>query len=344
MSLPPIGRQEIRAREPLQKFKGHTGLVRDIIHLPGGQRTLTCSEDGSLRLWNLESGLQIGSNWRDGKSAVVTMALSPDGQTVVSGSGDGAVRLWDIETGKVIVKWTGHGGVIWSVSWSQDGQRVVSGSIDGTARVWDVYMKNGKKIHGIINTGHIYVFAAVFSPDETMIATGGSGDKKINIWNAKTFELVKTLKGHKEHVYSLAWTADGRTLISGSADDASGILTWNTTTWEQHITFLPEHTDVIRAIAISPNQCILASASWDCTARLWNLENGHPVGSPLQHAGDVDCISFSADGRLLATGCDDNNAYTWDIAAFVIDAGLDHPLSAVDSDVCKISFLNQASQ
>jgi WD40 repeat protein len=55
---------------------------------------------------------------------------------------------------------------------------------------------------------------------------------------------------------------------------------------------------------------------------LWNLENGQLIGLPPQHADRVDCVSFSADGKLLATGCRDNNAYSWDIATIVEEAGL----------------------
>ncbi|KAG2063149.1 hypothetical protein BDR04DRAFT_1164182 [Suillus decipiens] len=58
---------------------------------------------------------------------------------------------------------------------------------------------------------------------------------------------------------------------------------------------------------------ILASASRDTTARLWNLDNGQPIIFPIEHADTVSCVSFSADGRLVATGCHDHNAYVWTI-------------------------------
>jgi WD40 repeat protein len=78
---------------------------------------------------------------------------------------------------------------------------------------------------------------------------------------------------------------------------------------------------------VSPNGRILASAHFVNTARLWNLENGQPIRSPLQHASSVSCLSFSADGTVLATGCWDNNAYTWDVSAIVREAGLEELLS-----------------
>jgi WD40 repeat protein len=325
------------ALTPCQKFEGHTDAVWGVIHLPGGNRIITGSYDGSLRVWNLESEKQIGEDWRDGESGVFSIALSPDGKKVVSGSIDGTVRLWDINTCKVITKWTGHTDAVVSVCWSQDSWRVLSGSIDGTVRQWDVEretrdVKTGETILASIKTGHKHVFAAVYSPDMTLIAIAGRDqlwnehptESSIQIWDAKTDKLVATLKGHTREVRCLVWTKDGKTLISGSFDYS--IRTWNTAKWEQ-IAILDEHTSLVLALAISPNGRILASASSDETTRLWNLDNGKPISSPLQHAESVYCVSFSAGGKLLATGCNDKNAYLWDVAAIIKEAGLDELLS-----------------
>jgi WD40 repeat protein len=274
---------------------------------------MSCSLDGSLRVWDLQSEQKMGIDWRDGESAVYAIRLSPDGKKIVSGCEDGAVRLWDVDTGKVIAKWTGHTSRVRSVCWSQDGGTVVSGSDDGTARVWDV--ESGKTVRAM-ETGLTAVCAVIYSPDTTMIATGGynySELEYVKIWDAKTGKLVANLKGHRSQVNCLAWTADGKTLISGS----NSLRTWNTATWEQ-IAILTGHT---RDIAISPNGRILASASLDNTAQLWNLENSQPIGWPLQHDHLVYCVSFSTDGKLLATGCHDKNAYTWDISAIAHEAG-----------------------
>ena len=106
-------------------------------------------------------------------------------------------------------------------------------------------------------------------------------------------------------------------------------------TWKQSAV-LTEQERAIRGIAISPDGHILASASFDDMAQLWNLENDQPIGSLLQHAEGVFCVSFSADGALLATGCCDKNAYIWDVSAIVKEAGLDEPL--MDSDVSSWTF------
>jgi WD40 repeat protein len=324
MSLPAARVQKTQAIIPRQKFEGHTSFVLGVLHLRDGQRIMTCSVDGSLRVWDMESGKQIGEDWRDQGATMNTIALSPDGKKVLSGSGDGTVRLWKIDTAKVIAKWTGHTADVRSLCWNVDGRRVVCGANDGI-RVWDA--ETGETILGPLEFGGVN--AVVYSPDETMIAAGGSNDSEdigsIKIWNANTGKLVINLEPTREvPVHCLAWPGDGKTLISGSSD--CEIRIWSTTTWQQ-ITVLTGHTAPVYDIAISPNGRILASASCDETARLWNLEHGQLISSPLQHANHVHCLSFSADGKVLAIGCWDRNAYTWDVSAIVRDAGLDELLS-----------------
>ncbi|KAG2738089.1 WD40 repeat-like protein [Suillus brevipes Sb2] len=323
MASPISKKKETSVITHRQKFEGHADSVWGAIHLPGGQRIITCSEDGSLRVWNMKSGKQIGDDWNDGDSPVWSIALSPDGKKVVSGSDDGAVRLWDIDTCKVVKKWTGHTEAVSSVCWSRDGRRVLSGSYDRTARQWEVETvpEPIENILASIETGHYAVVAAVYSPDTNLIATGGwdgRAEFSIKIWDAKTSKLVATLKGHTDEVSCLAWTKD--------ASYDSSIRTWNTTNWQQTVV-LDKHTDRVIGIAISPNDRILASVSRDKTARLWNLDNGQPISSPIQHTDEVNCVSFSAGGKQLATGCDDNNAYIWDVAAILTEAGFDDLLS-----------------
>lgn len=331
MSCPT--RQQTPAVTPRQIMGGHTHWVRGVVHLPCGRRIITGSFDGSIRLWDLESGTQIGDSWRDeeNETGVNIIALSPNGITVASGSRDGTVRLWDVKTRSIIARWKGHTWSVLSVCWSADGERVVSGSDDGTVRVWD--FETGKTVVGPIKTGHKEILAVMYLPDTSKIATRGYDENDIDedavkVWDANTGRLLTTIK-HDEDLYSLAWTwtLDETKLFSGSSDGLIGIF--NTVTWEQ-IATLEGHHDIIKAVSLSRTNRLLVSTSLDKTARLWNLDTNLPVGPPLQHKNGVDCAAFSDDGKVLVTGCRDHNTYVWDVHAILNEAGHGDLLSIPD--------------
>jgi len=313
-------------------MRGHADWVRGVAHLPDGRRIITSSFDGSLRLWNLESGVQIGNDWHDdGKEAVWSIALSPNGKTVASGSWDGKVRLWDVETEKVVAKWTGHADIVRLLCWSVDGERVVSGSKDGTIRVWDV--ESGDTVLGPIKSGYGYLSAVIYSPDTTKIATGGYNENALKIWDAKTGNLLSTIK-HDEYVCCLAWTSDQKKLISGSY---TSIRIFDTATWQQ-IAILEGHTRSVCSLSLFQNDRLLASTSYDETARLWNLDTNLPIGPPIQHEDLVRSAAISADGKLLVACCRDKNTYVWDIHTILKGGGLEDLLSILivkTSQVCR---------
>jgi len=312
-------------------MRGHTLGVGGVVHLRDRRRIITSSYDGSLRLWNLDSGAQIGNDWRDddggdggdGKEEVWIIALSPNGKTIASGGGSGKVKLWDVKTKKVIARWIGHAEGTESLCWSVDDERVVSGSNDGTIRVWDI--ENGDTVLGPIKTGHQCVHAVIYSPDTTKIATGGSNENALKIWDAKAGNLLSTIE-HVSTVWSLAWTSDQKKLITGSN---ASIRIFDTATWQQ-IAILEGHRSHVYSLSLFQNDCLLASGSWDNTARLWNLDTNLSVGPPIQHQDVVYSAAISADGKQLVTGSADKNAYEWDIHTTLKDAGLEDLLSIPD--------------
>jgi WD40 repeat protein len=263
-----------------------------------------------------------------------SIALSPNGKTVASGSKDGTMRLWDVETEKVVAKWTGHTHVAGSLCWSADGERLVSGSWDGTVRVWDV--KSRKTVLGPIKTGHRYVHAVIYSPDTTKIATGGYNEHALKVWDAKTGNLLSTIK-HDAPVWSLAWTSDQKKLITGSY---LSIRIFDTATWKR-IAILDGHIGSVSSLSLFKNDLLVSGSSSDKTARLWNLDTNLPVGLPLRHQATVESAAISADEKLLVTGCGDKNAYVWDIDTILEDARLEDLLSIPDVSVNRSAILSR---
>ena len=108
------------------------------------------------------------------------------------------------------------------------------------------------------------------SPDGRVLASGsGFEDTTIHIWDAATGELLKQLDGHTGWVCDLAFTRDGRHLISAASDQT--IRFWDTSTWTE-TKVLRGHTDEVWAIAISEPAQLVASASKDGDLMLWTKD------------------------------------------------------------------------
>ena len=117
------------------------------------------------------------------------------------------------------------------------------------------------------------------------------------------------LEGHTSYVYSVNFSADGKTLASGSSDNT--IKLWNVETGEEIRTL--SHTSYVYSVSFSADGKTLASGSHDKTIKLWNLETGDEIRTLSGHQGSVNSVSFSSDGKTLASGSDDETIKLWDV-------------------------------
>ncbi|KAG2361173.1 hypothetical protein BDR07DRAFT_1334837, partial [Suillus spraguei] len=285
-NLAPAKHQNtIIAKTLYRKIKVNNG-IKYILHLPSGQRIITCSVNGSFQVWDLERGTQLLDEWKEKAAGVEAIALSPGGKTVATGSNDGTLKLWNVNTGKVAKTLTGHRARVHSVCWNRDGERVTSGCWGGTFRVWDV--ESGETIIGPIKAGGD-VQTVCYSPDGKMIAI--SLYTVLKIWDANTGELLKTIDD--VCCRCLAWTWDGKALFAGGWR----IRKFDTATWTA---VLDGGENFVDTILLSPNRRIVATTSYfDKTAQLWNLETNQPIGTPFHHEDFVISATFSADGKFL---------------------------------------------
>ena len=110
--------------------------------------------------------------------------------------------------------------------------------------------------------------------------------------------LLKTLKGHRGLVWSVAFSSDGKSLASASRDGTVRI--WDVASG-QTITTLTGHKSVVFALAYSPDGKTLASGSWDNTIRIWDVATGKST-ILTGHTQRISRLAFSPDGKTLASG------------------------------------------
>jgi len=130
--------------------------------------------------------------------------------------------------------------------------------------------------------------------------SAGCSDQTVWICDASSGANVKALKGHSGRVTSVAFSPDGRQVVSGSMDHT--VKLWDAANGANLLT-LDKHTEWVTAVAFSSDGTRIASGSEDSTIRLWDVSNGARVRALTEHASRV---AFSTDGATLALLSTDN--------------------------------------
>jgi WD40 repeat protein/serine/threonine protein kinase len=155
------------------------------------------------------------------------------------------------------------------------------------------------------------VWSMAYSPDGGRLASAGTNDGTIRLWESATRRLVHVLVGHRA-VYSVAWSPDGKTLASAGYDDT--LRLWDTSSGLLLRT-LKAHSGGVWAVAWSPDGKILACGSQDQTVGLWDAPSGLMLRTLKGHSAEVRAVAWSPDGKTVASGSSDNTVRLWEAAS-----------------------------
>lgn len=355
------------------KLRGHDSKITDMQFSADGTRLASCSEDGTIRLWDMETRKAAGEPLRGHAEGVTSIAWFRDGQRLAtSGSKDHTVRAWDTSSGKEL--WRTEADVFNQPSlvvYSPDSALVAMNGWIGT-NIMLLHSDDGRSA-GEPLPHRETVCSITFSPNGTQLVSG-SCDRIVRVWDVQARELVSELLGHGTSVWAVAFSPSDSDQIAsvssgalviwnsiGAPEKTSGRILGRTTS--RSLAYTPDgasvittshdyitlwdtdwyttedtpahHTDMVTCLAFSPTGTQMVSGSRDATARIWGTTTGKTVGNPLVgHSNEVAAVAVSPDGALVVSGSG-RTLYLWDM---VTSERVGDPLEGNESKIKVVCF------
>jgi WD40 repeat protein len=284
------------------------------------------------------------------------LSYSPNGKYLASGSatknilsdsGKFEIIIWSTSDGKILSSLSGHNSTIQSVSFDKSAKKLVSADTNGEIRIWS--MESMREINFI--DGLEFVSTVRFTPDGKFILGEYSYDKKVNLWDSETGELITTLPiniqigsmdispdgskialscYHKIQIWSLIskkqllsieensvngygieYSKDGKKLAVGLSSGDIKLFDTETLTL---LNTLQGHFKPVLSVSFSQDNKYLVSGSSDQMIKLWNLKTQREIKSLVNvHKGPIYAVSFSPTNYYFATAGQDKNVKIWQV-------------------------------
>ena len=229
---------------------------------------------------------------------ILSLDFSPDGKTLLSASMDDTAALWNVGSGAMDRRFIGHAGDVNAARFLTDGTGVVTASDDRTIKIWRTEGDDAP----LTVAGHEdLVTALAVSPADGTIASGAF-DKTVRLWNsADGRPLDEPLKQQGE-VHGLAFSADGRLLLSGSTGGDHRPHLWEVGQSRLKLAY-GGHDGPVAAVALSPSGKIAATAGGsDNEIHLWRVDDGTLIYRLRGVGRAVWSVGISPDNREIAFG------------------------------------------
>lgn len=328
-------------------------VINSVAYSPDEKYIVSCSNNGDIQFWNAKTGEEI-TTWKSREAKFAK--FSPDGKRILIGTENGDIEIdciseWyhpytkSIEVSSATpegetyrscnITLEGHSESVACAAFSPDGENVISGHWDGTIKVWSLNTGNCVKVLG---WGLDDVSSVAYSPDgKYFVGAGGKGIKEefitekgdttfrwtsgigdIKIFDAKTYDCVKTLKANDSgwQVF-LAYSPDGKYIISSSGGKT--IQMWDVEKGEC-VKTLEASAGSVSCLAYSPDGKYIVSGSNqphsktpDNNVRIWNAETGKCIKTLEGHTKGVRSVAFSPNGKHIVSGSNDNTIKIWEI-------------------------------
>lgn len=304
----PVG---FKTRFTLGNFKSD---VKKIIWSPDGKLLASGHFDGSINLWDFQSGTLKQSF--NGFPNLLSIAWSPDGRALAASETKRGICFWDLHTGGLssTIEWHYNNAV--RLEWSPDGQTLALLMSDSTLQFFQLKIGN---IVPIAGDPRNIIKSFAWSRNGSAIAYGHS-DGAITVLGRDTGEVIHKLTGHTDTVTGLAWSPDGSLLASSSKDRT--VRLWLLSD-KQQATILEGHTEQINSVSFSADGRLLASRSSNRDIWFWRCDTATKVIALKEIANNPDDSDFGAlfhptQPVLALIGNSYREIYIWDFKSEIV--------------------------
>ncbi len=299
-------------------YTGHLASVNALAWSPDGKFIASASDDTFVQVFEVTTGARK-LIYRGHTEEVAAVAWSPNGKLLASAGQDRTVQIWNAASGGLPVRiYKGHTDRVNGISWARDGQLLVSGSDDKSVQIWQT--GNGDRIFTFL--GHTAgVLCVGWQPNQSSLASG-SWDGTLRDWatvqhgdHFNAGDQIFSYGGHgTNEVYALAWSPDGKYIVSAGADQtvqfSSGIDgTPRLPLFTDHRR--QDHVNRVFAVAWSPDGASIASGDEDGNVYVWKVAGRKTFFRYTGHKGAVNAVAWSPDGKFIASGSADTTVQVW---------------------------------
>ena len=294
--------------------------------------TLANEQDRHIRLWKFSPNTtepivtDTNSDSKLGYDTMV-MALSPDATRLAATSSDGyeifPIWVWDVNTGELLFTLEGHTRWIRALVFSPDSKTLASGDESNTIRLWDMDTRTPRATFKISEWGF---HTLTLSPNGKLLASG-SNDGRVRLWDATVkkqeglstfgkYVPTLTLRGHKNRVSALAFSPDGKTLITGSHDGS--IRAWNTTIGSKRFTSLGHFGNPLGLVFSETGSTLTSmhlTTNWSSIQlKDWDVSTGNQLSIHFLNTNSA-FGTISPDGKTIITDdyWEHNITQLWDV-------------------------------
>jgi WD40 repeat protein len=274
----------------LHILQGHTSEVTACAISSDGRFALTGAADGTLRLWDTNTGETVRM-MQGSRQPIVACALSADGALALFSAGSLTLHLWNAASGERLHALYGHGDKVTDCALSADGRRALSSSWDRTLRVWDTV--NGDTLRVLIGHKSRVANCALSADGRVALSTATNGS--VRLWDVESGRTLHTRRELAD-IGGCALSADGRvaTYFYGNPFQGSAVSAYGMRTALRMALLTAIHGEPLAGAMLMTNAGARAKLC------VWDTATGR-IRSNLRSYGALNACALNEVGRMILT-------------------------------------------